>query len=121
MVAKKFHTFEAEVNQYHRTFRNAVRIQCPTLAMVKSLQLDDSFWDIGELTHPSEPWATDPDTKVGIQAFLVARNCEEELKRIAREVRQMIQSSLNMASKMDSVYRLTTLCKFLFSGSKEQK
>lgn len=90
MVTKKFNTYENEVRKYNQTFRNEVRIPCLTLATVRSLQLEDNFWDIGELTHPAEPWATDPDTKVGIQAFLTARTCEEELKRIAREVRQMI-------------------------------
>lgn len=122
LVARKFQTYEGEVTKYHQTFRNADRMPCPTLADVRSLNLEDNFWDIDELTHPAEPWAIDPDTKVGIRAFLTVRSCEEELRRIAREVRQMIQSSLMMATKIDSLHALSTVCKsllFLFMYSRD--
>lgn len=83
MVAKKFFTYENEVRKYHRTFRNGVRIECPSLAAVRFMKLEDSFWDIRDLNHPAEPWAVDCDTKEGIQAFLTFRNCVEELQRMA--------------------------------------
>lgn len=113
MVTKKFQTYECEVRRYHQTFRNDVNLPCPNLATVRLLNLDDPFWDIGGLTHPAEPWATDPDTKLGIQAFLTSRTCEEELKRIAREVRQMIRSAQDMATKIDLVETLSTVCRLL--------
>lgn len=109
MVTKKFQTYESEVTKYHQNFRTAAKLDCPTLATVRSLPLENAFWDIGNLTHPAEPWAIDADTKVGIQAYLSARSCEEELRRVAREVRQMMRSSLNMANKLDMVYGLSTV------------
>lgn len=123
MVTKEFQTYECEVRIYHQNFRNDVILPCPNLATVRSLHLDDTLWDIGALTHPAEPWASDPDTKVGIQAFLTLRNCEEELRRIAREVRKMIQSASNMATKIDSVYTLSAVCNFplFLSISKRQQ
>lgn len=110
MVARKWKTYETEVAAYHKAFRGRARLRCPDLNSVRSLKLDDPFWDTGDLTHPNEPWAVDPDTKLGMQAFLTSQNSEEELRRMAREVRQMIQSALDMGDKIDSILGISELC-----------
>lgn len=109
LVERKYQSYKNEAEKYNQTFRNTPKIPCPSISVVRSLKLDDNFWDIGELTHPDKPWAVDPDTKVGIQVFLTVRNCEEELRRIAREVRQMIRSALHMEAKISCVNTLSKI------------
>ncbi|EGG06007.1 uncharacterized protein MELLADRAFT_72010 [Melampsora larici-populina 98AG31] len=52
-----------------------------------SMPLDDPFWNRGEVP-PKEREGAERD-RLGIQSFLSRRSSQEELRRIAREVRQM--------------------------------
>lgn len=77
VVKRKYQIYKNEAKKYNQKFRNTINIPCPSISTAWSLKIDDKFWDIGELTQSDQPWAVDPDTKVGIQAFLTVRNCEE--------------------------------------------
>ncbi|KAH9822663.1 hypothetical protein DFH28DRAFT_1181544 [Melampsora americana] len=71
--------------------------------------LEDPFWNIGHLTHPDEVWATDVATQLGIQAYRTFRSCDEELRRIAREVRNMIQDSLRVEDRLTNLKATTEM------------
>ncbi|KAH9817142.1 hypothetical protein DFH28DRAFT_856348, partial [Melampsora americana] len=68
--------------------------------IVGSFCLEDMFWEIGFLTHPTKAWATDPETKIGIDFFLTTWNCEEELHRIVRKVCQRLCWGLDLSEKI---------------------
>lgn len=78
------------------------------------LPLDDLFWNVGNLTHPNERWATDKVTQQGIKLFLTVRGCEEELRRISFEVRQMVLFSITMEKKLDHICNLSDPGELLF-------
>lgn len=103
---RKFGSYCALVEQYHAQNPGAAIQDLPTLEEVRRLSLDDAFWNIGHLTHPNEAWAVDLPTQQGIQAYLDVRGCEEELRRIAREVRQMVQQALLIKGKLAALEEL---------------
>lgn len=63
--------------------------------------MTDIFWTGGALSHPDQPWASDPPTREGIMAFLVKRAADEELQRISREARQMLDWAIKYQSRLD--------------------
>lgn len=65
------------------------------------MEITDPFWDGGQLSHPDEAWASEPETKEGIQAFLTCRSAREELSRIGREVRHILQWACQHQAKLD--------------------
>lgn len=67
------------------------------------MPITDMFWDLAGLTHPSEPWATDRSTRKGIQSFLVKRGAEEGLRRLAREIRQLMMWSFEYQSWINAI------------------
>ncbi|KAH9820119.1 hypothetical protein DFH28DRAFT_1200891 [Melampsora americana] len=85
VLAQKYSTYKTTVKNYHHEYPNAPAQQLPTPEEVKYLEVSDIFGNIGHLTHPDKPWAVDVLTQTGIQAFWMARSCEEEIKRIACE------------------------------------
>lgn len=99
----KYKTYETHVNLYHTNYPAASALRLPTLEESRTLGLEDSFWDLGHLTHPNEAWAVDVHTQTGINAFRTVRSCEEEMRRLAREVRQLIRSALVMQEKLESL------------------
>ncbi|KAH9823186.1 hypothetical protein DFH28DRAFT_880646, partial [Melampsora americana] len=86
----KYNTFERNVKKFNIDFPTNEPIVCPPFDEMKSLSLADRFWDMGQLTHPDQPWAVDPDTQDGIRAHLDMTHASDELHRIARESRQCI-------------------------------
>lgn len=71
ILHQKFSTFHANVQKYPSTYPNLPQLQLPTLEEVKSMTVDDNFWNIGSLTHPNEPWAMDVNTQNGIRAYCI--------------------------------------------------
>lgn len=69
------------------------------------MDISDPFFDCGSFTHPNEDWAVDPATQEGIQATLTVARCEEELRRIAKEARQMLSWALDYQDRIDELYR----------------
>ena len=106
---QKYLTYQKHVNQYHLQYPNSPVLQLPTLDELKALTVDDSFWNVGSLTHPSEPSAVDKPTQNGIQAYRTVPSCKEELRRIALEVLKMVQRSLTTSDKIDSLLPLSKM------------
>jgi hypothetical protein len=46
---------------------------------VKSMTLNNHFWNSSSITHPEEPWATDSNVQKGIQAYCLVNHCQDEL------------------------------------------
>ncbi|KAH9807730.1 hypothetical protein DFH28DRAFT_912841, partial [Melampsora americana] len=98
VLKTKYNLFERNVKKFNTDFPNDP-ILCPTFDEMKTLSLADGFWDIGQLTHPDQPWAVDQDTREGIRAYLDMTHASDELRRIARECRQSINWALEMEGK----------------------
>ncbi|KAH9813418.1 hypothetical protein DFH28DRAFT_1174003 [Melampsora americana] len=103
-VGKKYKSFQRQVVNYLRSFPRHTPIACPTLEEVKSIPITDTFWDFGALTHPNEPWATDIKTQEGITAHLEMTHSEDELRRIARECRQLMKWAVHMDDKITKLH-----------------
>lgn len=100
-LKRKHSTYHRHVSMYNQVHRPAVTIADPSFEAIKSLPITDSFWDCSGLSHPNEDWATTPDVKTGIQAFLTKRAASEELCRLAREVRQLISWALDHQARVN--------------------
>ncbi|EGG10931.1 uncharacterized protein MELLADRAFT_92319 [Melampsora larici-populina 98AG31] len=85
----KYQTYERKVQKYHTDFPRATRVQLPDLGMVMQMSLDDAFWNRGEVNEDEDGEHADK-FRAAIDATLLQRSALEELRRIAREVRQMI-------------------------------
>ncbi|KAH9820209.1 hypothetical protein DFH28DRAFT_885573, partial [Melampsora americana] len=108
-LVRKYNTYKATVENYHREFPDAPAQQLPTIEEVKAFDIADAFWNIGHLTHPDEPWAVHLATQNGIQAFRTARSCEEEVERIACEVQNMMRWGLEMDEKLSALFELSQI------------
>ncbi|EGG06608.1 uncharacterized protein MELLADRAFT_86450 [Melampsora larici-populina 98AG31] len=85
----KYQTYERKVQKYHTDFPRAVRVQLPDLVTVMRMSLEDNFWNRGEVDEEEHGDHADK-FRAGIDATLLQRRAVEELRRIAREVRQMM-------------------------------
>ncbi|KAH9820114.1 hypothetical protein DFH28DRAFT_1079967 [Melampsora americana] len=94
--------FERNVKKFNIDFPTDQPILCPPFEDMKRLSLADRFWDIGQLTHPEQPWAVDQDTQDGIWAYLEMTHASDELRRIGRELRQSMNWALGMEEKVDT-------------------
>ncbi|EGG04830.1 uncharacterized protein MELLADRAFT_88562 [Melampsora larici-populina 98AG31] len=83
----EYNSYCRQVAKYAVDYPNAVQPEMPDLETVMSMPLGDPFWNRGEIP-PEEQEAAERD-RLGIQSFLSRRSSEEELRRIAREVRQI--------------------------------
>ncbi|KAH9809128.1 hypothetical protein DFH28DRAFT_1187570, partial [Melampsora americana] len=99
-LKKKFKTFERQVSAFNLSYRNRQPIDCPTFDEVKAMAIDNSFWDFGGMTHPEEPWACDPKVQEGIKSYLDLTHAEDELRRIGRECRQLMNWSAQTHEKI---------------------
>ncbi|KAH9807649.1 hypothetical protein DFH28DRAFT_914130 [Melampsora americana] len=106
LFKRKFESFKLQVSKYN-SIQPLSDIPCPIYNDAKSIGFEDPFWDMGSLLHPTEAWAVDPGTKEGIQAFLTHRSCSEELRRISREIRQMIVFALKTDEMFDHLQGLS--------------
>jgi hypothetical protein len=80
-----------------------IEVPTPTFEDVRSYDVENPFRNIGSLQHPKEPWANDSNTQKGIQANLTITHCQDELRRISREVRQAIKWSMEVLLKLTSI------------------
>ena len=109
VLQHKYLTYQKHVNEYHLRYPYSPVLQLPTLEELKALTVDDAFWNVGSLTHPTEPWAVDKATQAGIQAHRTVQSCEEELRRIALEVRKMVCWTLDTKDKLDRLLELSNM------------
>lgn len=97
----KHKTYLQRANLYNNQFHPNNPIPTPDLKTVEVMSLTDIFWAGGELSHPEKQWASDMPTREGIQAFLDKRGADEELQRISREARQLLQWAILHQSRLD--------------------
>jgi hypothetical protein len=81
-------------------------LDTPTFDEVKGFDIENNFWNLGSLDHPSEPWAVDSKTKDGIQAYLEVTHCQDELHQIARETRQGMKWAIEKGKKINHMYEM---------------
>ncbi|EGF98247.1 uncharacterized protein MELLADRAFT_96060 [Melampsora larici-populina 98AG31] len=103
MFKRKWESYRLQVTKYN-AIRPLSHLTCPKIDESKALPFEDIFWNVEPLSHPSERWAVDPGTIEGIQSYLKYRSSCEELRRIGREVRQMVLASLQTDNKLDSLH-----------------
>lgn len=103
ILVTKYHTYRRRAEKYNTDFNPTHPIPVPTLKVVQSMPITDEFWDGGLISHPDEAWACDPPTRSGIQAYLINRACEEELSRVAREVRQMTKWAIEYQGRINEL------------------
>lgn len=119
----KHQTYHRRVMDFNKRFNPERPLADPSYEEIDQMPITDPFWDGGDLSHPEELWASEPETKDGIQAFLTVRAAREELSRIGREVRHLLnwacqyQQKLNAISAQQGVYLLVSVpCLLLTSG-----
>lgn len=108
-LAQKYSTYKTHVQSYHNDYPNHPTLLIPSLEEVKTLDITNTFWNIGHLTHPEEAWAVDTSTQSGIEAFRTARSAGEETERISCEVQHMMRSGLQMEEKLSALFALSEL------------
>lgn len=100
-LINKHKSYNRRAKDYNWRFQLVNPLPMPSLNEVEGMSITDVFWCGGALTHPDEPWASDEATRTGIQAYLSKRACDEELHRIATEVRQMLMWAVTYQAKVD--------------------
>ncbi|KAH9809744.1 hypothetical protein DFH28DRAFT_1078897 [Melampsora americana] len=83
-VRVKYNTYERRVEKYSTDYPDSVQPALPDLETVMTMEMDDEFWNRGEVGLEE-----DDTHRPGINSFLSRRSACEELRRIAREARQM--------------------------------
>ncbi|KAH9448587.1 hypothetical protein Pst134EA_027896 [Puccinia striiformis f. sp. tritici] len=104
LLKKKWFAYDNRAQNYNSEFEPRVPLDTPTLEEVKSFMVGDSFWNMGPLSHPDEPWAVDLNVQRGIEAYLSLTHCEDELHLIAREARQAVKWGICQAEELDQLY-----------------
>ncbi|EGG13217.1 uncharacterized protein MELLADRAFT_86737 [Melampsora larici-populina 98AG31] len=94
--------YERQVSGHNKSFPRK-QIECPEFEDMKSLPIDDSFWDFGHLTHPEEPWATDSRLQDGIKWYLEVTHSKDELRRVGRECRQSMNWAIETNKKISDL------------------
>lgn len=112
----KHQTYHRRVKEYNERFKPVPLLPDPSYDDVYSMKITDPFWDGGNLSHPDEAWANETETKEGIQAFLTCRSSREELSRIGREVRHIIQWAIKHQHKLDAIRDQTGRCLTVYIG-----
>lgn len=102
-MVRKYWTYSRHATSYNKKHKPTNLIPHPSLLEVQGMGISDTFWEAAGLTHPDEDWAADPLTREGITAFRMERSCGEEMRRLAREVRQLIRWAVNYQQRIDSL------------------
>ncbi|KAH9808450.1 hypothetical protein DFH28DRAFT_935886 [Melampsora americana] len=108
-LKRKWTTYQTQVENCQQQFPRGPPLYIPTLDEVHAMPISDPFWNIGNLTHPEEAWAVDEATQRGIEACRTLRSCQEEMRRIAREVRNVVLHSLEMEAKLNDLAALSMI------------
>jgi hypothetical protein len=100
-LRRKHATYVRLAREYNDRFTPGTLLATPSLQEVEGMELGDPFLNFGGLIHSNEPWAVDDATQEGIQAYIDVCRCTEELRRIAKEARQMMNWALGFQKKID--------------------
>ncbi|EFP81108.2 uncharacterized protein PGTG_07360 [Puccinia graminis f. sp. tritici CRL 75-36-700-3] len=61
-----------------------------TYEKLKTMPLDDAFWNDGFFYHCDAPWAVNPDVREGVNCVLVLSRVQEEFELISQELVHMM-------------------------------
>lgn len=114
-LVSKYKTYARHATRYNETYEPTNVIPVPELGIIQGMPISDPFWESAGLSHPDEDWAADPKTREGIEAFRTLRSCQEEMRRIAREIRHLLQWAVEYSSQLDELRRARTEGKILTS------
>ncbi|KAH9822566.1 hypothetical protein DFH28DRAFT_1181288 [Melampsora americana] len=99
---KRKHAMYTRLAQaYNEQFAPLTLLATPSLQEVEAMDLSHTFLNFGGLIHSDEPWAVDVPTQQGIEAYISICRCTEELWRIAKEARQMMNWAVQYQGKID--------------------
>lgn len=103
IMKKKCQTYLRHAEKFNNHHNPIYPLAVPSFEDMLALPITDQFWDVAALGHLDEPWANHKRTKIGIQAYLKERSCQEELRRIGREVRQMMLWAFDYQARIDTI------------------
>ncbi|EHS62798.1 uncharacterized protein PGTG_22668 [Puccinia graminis f. sp. tritici CRL 75-36-700-3] len=106
LLKSKWTSYCNRATIYNENYMPEIDVGTPTFEEIKSMGLDDHFWDMGSLLHPNEPWAIDPNVREGIDALLTSTHCKDELRRISREARQAVKWAIDRSNSLENLYDL---------------
>ncbi|EHS64876.1 uncharacterized protein PGTG_22539 [Puccinia graminis f. sp. tritici CRL 75-36-700-3] len=120
LLKSKWTSYCNRATIYNENYMPEIDIGTPTFEEIKSMGLDDHFWDMGSLLHPNEPWAIDPNVREGIDALLTSTHCKDELRRISREARQAVKWAIDRSNSLENLYDLLDPVCLLLTSQKSQ-
>ncbi|KAH9811811.1 hypothetical protein DFH28DRAFT_931486 [Melampsora americana] len=100
-LRQKHATYIRLAKRYNEDFTPNPLLHTPTLQEVEEMDLCHPFLNFGSLIHSTEPWAVDKATQEGMEAYINVCRCTEELRRIAKEARQMLNWAVLYQAKID--------------------
>ncbi|OAV86997.1 hypothetical protein PTTG_02018 [Puccinia triticina 1-1 BBBD Race 1] len=103
LFRKKWTAYNTRAINFNSEFSHELPLATPTFEEVKGLGIESPFWNTSQLDHPSEAWAVDLNTQKGIQAYLTLTHCQDELHRIAREIRQALKWAIERSRNMEQL------------------
>ena len=106
LLKNKWKSYDNKAKDYEEKYTTNLQMKTPTYEEVKSMDLENPFWNTASLLHPNEPWAFNRNIQVGIDELLKTTHCKDELHRIAREARQAIKWAIEKSSRLDNIYKL---------------
>ncbi|EGG02525.1 uncharacterized protein MELLADRAFT_66337 [Melampsora larici-populina 98AG31] len=101
LLKKKLDTYLRHASRYNQRHRPTPRLVLPSMDEVLEMDLLHPFWDEVALNHLDEPWASCRRTKDGIVALRNQMASEEELRRLGREVRQLLGWAIDYQNCVD--------------------
>lgn len=104
-LARRHKTYLRHAERFNEHFDPNTSIQTPSCANVRRMDIADPFWEIADLDNPGEDRAVDPNTRSGIDAWRTQRSSQEEMRRIGREVRQLLLWADAYATKVTELER----------------
>lgn len=116
-LRRKVASYLRLANEYNSKFEPEPLVATPTLQEVEAMDISHPFLNFGSLIHSDEPWAVDEPTQTGIEAYITVSRCKEELRRVAKETRQMLNWAIDFQEKIDVLRKDTVdgrffLCEF---------
>lgn len=107
VLKRKWQSYRTRVENFNASHPAHRLPDSPTFDEVKQFSLEHLFWNIGSLMHPDEMWAVDESVQQGVQSWLILQRCDEQLRRAAREVRQLLRAAVRTKVQLDELADLT--------------
>lgn len=103
ILKRKWQSYQTKIETFNASHPAHPLPDSPTFEEIKQYNLEHVFWNIGSLMHPDEMWAVDESVQQGVQVWLILQRCDEQLRRDAREVRQLLQAAVRTKAQLDEL------------------